>query len=179
MAKYKNFGELTPGDSIFSIEFNNSKLMQNCVGNIFNRYIIQSIEPFFMRTNKVMIKAVLDKSEFIRNWSPTEGKQDVYTMTAETDLSQKTNYSKKEIEDNKINCTIYSTNVESLSMAICDAIETLEKRKQELDALKAETDRVLSTLALNYKVRKDMGFQYKEYNKIEYKEVVVTEEVMV
>lgn len=177
MANYKNFGELTVGDSMFSIEFNNSKLLQNCVGNIFNKYIIQSIEP--MQTNKVLIKAILDKSEFIRNWSPSEGKQDIHTITAEIDLLQKTIYSKKEIEDNKIDCVIYSTNVESLSLSICDAIEALEKRKQELDALKSETDRNLATLITNYNIRKGMGYQYKEYNKIEYKEVVITEEVMV
>ena len=175
MAKYKNFGALKEGDYIFSVEIKESYAKQNAIGHIYNRFIVQKVTG-------TSITAMYDKSPFLPSWNPSMG--DSYSTVISIDPSKQVKriYPKTGATtmDGKVNCTIFSTNIETLIEEVEDIIDTLNEEVIELKNKAKTLEGILNNFALNFHTRKHMDKEFESANLIpDYQEVIVTEEVYV
>lgn len=174
MGNFKTFGELKEGDSFFSINIKNSTIEQNCVGNIFDKFIVKEVTNVDDRV--VSLKAIYDKSTFIEGWLPT-GNEEVISVLINKNAQDR--IINTEPAQNKINCTIYSTNVETLIETTEICIKTLETKYEEIKKVKNEIEHDLLNIKMNFCTRKLFGAKYDKVNSKEFQEVVKTEEVYV
>jgi poly(A) polymerase Pap1 len=178
MGKYKNFGELNKGDFVFSTVIANSSLEQNCIGEIYNRYIINDK---YLCNNKLTLKLVADKSTFIHGWKYDpdnhQGEFSIEVMPDELIYAM----DKKSKDENKISKTFYSTNIEDIQKNVEQIIETIEKQTIEMASYLGKCKDSLSNMKLNFAMRKDMrANEFAENNKKpKYQEVVTLDAVYV
>ena len=177
MAKYKNFGELKENDFIFSVEISKTSIEQNCVGSIYNRYIITKIENGD-NENEMMFTLAYDKSTFLKNWKLKNNTTDFIIIKVNT--SAQTKVIETKIQEDEINCIVFSTNIESLVEKVDSIIDDERNRIYKIKEHAKHLEAVLSNFYINYGVRKGRCEEFIETNKKpEYKELIVTEEVIV
>lgn len=174
MSKFKTFGELKKGDSFFSINIKDSIIEQDCIGNIFGKFIVKDIVNVDDRV--VSIKAIYDKSTFMNNWKPVGNEEVINVLVNKNAQDRIINTGPAQ---NKINSTIYSTNIETLIETVGICIKTLETKYEEIKKVKNEIGHDLLNIKMNFGTRKLFGAKYDKVNSKELKEVVKTEEVYV
>lgn len=178
MGKYKNFGELNKGDFVFSTVIANSSLEQNCIGEIYDRYIINDK---YLCNDKLTLKLVSDKSTFIHGWKYDpdnhQGEFSIEVMPDELIHA----IDKKSKDENKISKTLYSTNIEDIQKNVEQIIETIERRTIEMTAYLNNYKSLASNMKFNFAMRKDMrANEFAENNKKpKYQEVVTLDAVYV
>ena len=177
MTKYKNFGELKENDFIFSVAISKTMVEQNCVGNIYNRYIITKITSGDNK-NEMMLTLAYDKSPFLKNWKLEKNTTDFIIVKVNT--NEQTKVTETKVQEDEINCIVFSTNIESLVEKVDSIIDNERNRINKIKEHVKHLEAVLSNLNLNYGVRKGRCEEFMETNKKpEYREVIVTEEVIV
>ena len=176
MAKYKNFNDLKENDYIFSAEIKDSRIEQNCVGNIYAKYIITKIEKDDDEQFMVL-SVVQDKSSFLKNWKKENCKEQILI-----DVNKNTTY--RIIDNTKdikyLNYTIFSTNVETIA---CELNNIIKKFKEKVNEAKKTYEQLrtnLTNMEMSFEIRAKMIGGLIEINaKPEYQETVVTESVIV
>lgn len=179
MAKYKSFDKLEKGDYVFSSQIKDSCLYQNCVGNIFDRYLIK--DKMVNESNDVVFTVIYDKSTLLKNdWKPSESEPTI-VFSAECGENVVTlNTLSKNKDSAAINKFIFATNVQSLREQLEEYIEIEELKIKQLEKLLATKKNVYHNLKMNYDLRKGYSREYEAINVIpDYQETVVTEEVYV
>ena len=178
MIKYKNFGELTKGDYVFSSIIDNSAIKQNCKGDIYNRYIINNK---YMCNGMLTLRLVVDKSTFINGWKHNpEDHNGEFSIDVQMDETIHI-INLRCADENKFSKTFYSTNIDDIQKNIEQVIEIIEKRTEELETTWRRSKNILSNMKLNFSMRKDINASiYKENNKKEeHKEIVTLDAVYV
>jgi len=177
MAKYKNFGELNVNDYIFSAEIKNSQLLQNCVGQIYDRYIITNIDKN-VEGNDVVLSIAYDRSTFLKGWTLEKGDTEKFFIKTKLD-SQVKIINSTYIPEN-LNYKIFATNIEAISEFIEETAKNfkadLDKQEENLKRLRGK----LMNLENNFSIRHMMSRNLFNTNaKPVYQETVVTESVIV
>jgi len=177
MSKYKNFGELKENDFIFSVVISKTSIEQNCVGNIYNRYIITEIASGDNK-NEIMLTVAYDKSPFLKNWKLEKNTTNFIIVKVNT--NEQTKVTETKAQEDEINCIVFSTNIESLVEKVDAIIDNERNRIHKIKEHAKHLEAVLGNLDINYGVRKWKCKEFIETNKKpEYKELIVTEEVIV
>ena len=179
MAKFKTFDKLEKGDYVFSAQIKDSHLYQNCVGKIFDRYLIK--DKMVNESNDVVFTVIYDKSTLLKNdWKPSESEPTI-VFSAECGENVVTlNTLSKDKNSDTINKFIFATNVQSLREQLEEYIEMEELKIKQLEKLLTEKKDVCHNIKINYNLRKGYSQEYEAINVIpDYQETVVTEEVYV
>lgn len=177
MAKYKTFGELEEKSYVFMSEIQSSALKQNCVGQIYSRYVIQNIATY-PGEDKLTLTLALDKSQFIKGFNVDKDNTEIVVITVNVNDSIKV-YEPR-IELNKINVKILSTNIEEIQSAIRMELNKAIMKANEFENISKNIMSAINNIDMNFNLRKDIKIEYAESNlKPQYQEVVTTEEVYV
>ena len=179
MAKYKNFGELEKGGYVFSAKIIDSTLFQDCMGQIFERYIIKNKSQ---EKELIKLELIYDKSTFLKDWTPDMNVPTKMSIDVKSDDLVVMAHNKNDEKETLVNCIIYATNVEDLTKALEYIIEREERKASEYEATARELIRNVNTMRLNFQMRRNMrplpNFDTAN-EKPHYNEVEVTEEVYV
>lgn len=175
MSKYKNFGDLKKNDFIFSSKIEDSNLHQDCVGCIYNRYIVTDISD---KGDCIAITIIYDKSPFLTEWTPKDHDETIFFKVKKDECSKVIPTNIK--NNNEVNCMIFATNIEEINATLTDILKSMSDRVKEIKEAWINLSNKLHNFSSNFTIRMNMRPEYKEINlKPQYEEVVTTEAVYV
>ena len=177
MGSYKKFGELSKNDCIFSVSIKDSILRQDCLGSIYDKFILTELNT--NENNEMVLSFIYDKSSFIKGWTP---EKEQVNETSVIKVSAGSDYKILDIkgEEGKLNKIIYATNIEVIVEKVEEIFEEYQAHVNELRDRYNKINNLMINMTYNFAVRRGMCKDYLNINeKPAYKELVVTEEIIV
>lgn len=177
MGNYKKFGELSKNDCIFSVSIKDSMLRQDCLGSIYDKFILTELNT--NENNEMVLSFIYDRSPFIKGWTP---EKEPVNETSVIKVRADSDYKILDIrgEEGKLNKIIYSTNIETIVEKVGEIFEEYQAQVNELRDRYNKINNLMINMKNNFAIRRGMCKDYLDVNeKPAYKELVVTEEIIV